>query len=291
MRVEWSWFARWWKMGLPCRQTAGKWLRRYREQGVAGLGDRSSRPHRSPRATAAELVGRVEAHRRERWTGVRIAQHLALGTATVSRILCRLKLNRIRMLEPKTVFPRYEREAPGDLLHVDIKKFACITAALASRHRRPRDGVKGIGAEFLHIAIDDHSRVAFIAMYPDQTSSSATHFLYPRYRLLRRLRYRHPQPADRQWPLLLQPTASANLPTTRHPPSRTRPYTPRTNGKAERFIQTATPGMGLRSHLPELEATIPRHHYPYSTNTTGTDHTLDSTNKPPSAEFPMTTTS
>src|SRR5260370_695787 len=111
------------------RQSAAKWVRRYREQGVAGLRDRSSRPLRSPRRTSEERVMEIERLRRERWTGVRIAQQLGLSPATVSRVLTRLQLNKGRMLEPKIPVVRYEHDAPGDLLHVDIKKFARIVKA------------------------------------------------------------------------------------------------------------------------------------------------------------------
>src|SRR5882762_772771 len=98
------------------RQSAAKWVRRFRAEGRSGLRDRSSRPRRSPRSTAAELVAQVERLRRERWTGVRIAQATGLSRATVSRILTRLKLNKIRMLEPTVPIVRYEHPAPGDLL-------------------------------------------------------------------------------------------------------------------------------------------------------------------------------
>src|SRR5271163_2521854 len=126
------------------RQSAAKWVRRYREAGVAGLRDRSSRPQRSPRSTPDELVQRVEALRRERWTGVRIAQATGLSRATVSRILTRLKLNTSRHLEPPVPIIRYEHPTPGDLLHIDIKKLV---------------------------------RIAFTAMLPDETAASSSHFL------------------------------------------------------------------------------------------------------------------
>jgi transposase InsO family protein len=221
------------------RQSAAKWVRRYREAGVAGLLDRSSRPLRSPRRTAEERVAQVERLRRERWTGARIAQQLGLSRATVSRVLRRLGLNRIRDLEPAPVVVRYEHAAPGDLVHFDIKRLVKIHRPSHRVTGDRRDGVKGIGAEFLHIAIDDHSRVAFMAMYPDQTELSATHFLYSATAWFARLGV-----ATRG--LLTDNgkcyTAHRFQQTCqqlgiRH--RRTRPYTPRTNGKAERFIQTA----------------------------------------------------
>ena len=134
-------------------RTAAKWVRRYREQGVAGLCDRSSRPNRLHRPTSSDRIERVEALRRQRRTGFWIARQTGLSRATVSRILRRLKLNRIRDLEPVPVYPRYEHEAPGDLLHLDIKKLACIAQPSHRVTGNRRNTVKGIGAEFLHIAI------------------------------------------------------------------------------------------------------------------------------------------
>jgi len=159
------------------RQSATKWVGRYRDHGVAGLNDRSSRPHRSPRGTPKERIMEIEQLRRQRWTGVRIAHRLGLSQATVSRVLRRLKLNRIRHIEPQLPPNRYEHAAPGDLLHLDIKRLVRIKRPSHRVTGDRRDGVKGIGAEFLHVAIDDHSRLAFTAMYPDQTERSSTHFL------------------------------------------------------------------------------------------------------------------
>ena len=126
------------------RQSAAKWVRRYRLEGLAGLKDRSCRPRRSPRQTPDELVARVEALRRQRWTGVRIALELKIGPATVSRILRRLKLNRIRNIEPPPAVVRYEHELPGDLLHFDIKRLVKIERpshrVTADRRERPLSG-------------------------------------------------------------------------------------------------------------------------------------------------------
>ncbi len=131
------------------RQSASKWVRRYREAGRSGLRDRSSRPQRSPRRTSSELVERVERLRRERWTGIRIAQQLGLSQATVSRILTRLQLNRRHMLEAKIPVVRYEHAAPGDLLHLDIKKLARIVKPGHRITGDPKDETRGAGWEFL----------------------------------------------------------------------------------------------------------------------------------------------
>ena len=127
------------------RQSAAKWVRRYREQGVAGLEDRSSRPYRLRAVTAPELVGRVEALRRERWTGQRIAQATGLSRATVSRILARLKLSRMRDLNPPVAIHRYEHAAPGDLLHLDIKQLKRIARPGHRVNGDRTTGVEGAG--------------------------------------------------------------------------------------------------------------------------------------------------
>jgi transposase InsO family protein len=221
------------------QKTTAKWVRRYREAGVGALGDHRSRPRRLRAPTSAELVERVEALRRERWTGQRIARQTGLSRATVSRILRRLKLNRMRDLEPPPVVQRYEHAAAGDLLHLDIKRLVRIARPSHRVTGNRRDKVPGIGAEYVHIAIDDHSRIAFSAMYPDETRASVLHFLDAALAYYARLgirfkavltdngvSYRSHAFADRCRALGLKHR-------------RTRPYTPRTNGKAERFIQTA----------------------------------------------------
>jgi transposase InsO family protein len=221
------------------RQSAAKWVRRYREQGVAGLRDRSSRPHRSPRRTSEERVMEIERLRRERWTGVRIAQQLGLSPATVSRVLRWLKLNRIRDLEPRLPPNRYEHATAGDLLHLDIKRLVRIQRPSHRVTGDRRDGVKGIGAEFLHIAIDDHSRLAFTAMYPDQTDRSSTHFLARATAWFHQLGIQTRRVLTDNGPCYNAHRFRRACDQLGLKHRRTRPYTPRTNGKAERFIQTA----------------------------------------------------
>jgi transposase InsO family protein len=221
------------------RQSAGKWVSRFRQGGVAGLHDRSSRPHRSPRRTGVELIARVEQLRRQRWTGVRIAQATGLSRATVSRILTRLKLNKAKMLEPQIPVLRYEHPAPGDLLHIDIKKLARIHKPGHRITGKPQDETRGAGWEFLYVAIDDHSRMAYVAMMPDEKAVSASLFLsqavgyFQQHNICVRRVMTDNGPcfcSDR----FRDTGRQHNL---KH--IRTRIYTPRTNGKAERFIQTA----------------------------------------------------
>jgi transposase InsO family protein len=221
------------------RQTAAKWVRRYRELGAAGLGDRSSRPVRLRQPTSPELVSRVEALRRERWTGFRIAQQTGLSRATVSRILRRLKLSRARDLEPRLPVQRYEHTAPGDLLHLDIKKLGRIVRPSHRVTGDRRDSVEGAGWEYMHVAIDDHSRIAFSAIYPDETQASVVAFLhavlayYARPGIQFKALLTDNGPAYRSRAM----AAACRALGLKH--RFTRPYTPRTNGKAERFIQTA----------------------------------------------------
>jgi transposase InsO family protein len=220
-------------------KTASKWVRRYREHGPDGLADRSSRPHRLHQPTTAERIDRVETLRRQRWTGYRIAQHTGLSRATVSRILCRLKLNRIRHLEPTPVYPRYEHEAPGDLLHLDIKKLGRIARPSHRVTGDQRDKVHGIGWEYVHVAIDDHSRIAYSGIYPDEKRSSVIACLRSTLDWYAQLGIRFKavltdNGAAYRSRQFAQACSDLGL---KH--RFTRPYTPRTNGKAERFIQTA----------------------------------------------------
>jgi transposase InsO family protein len=221
------------------RQSAAKWVQRFRQQGTSGLRDRSSRPRHSPRQTSAELIAQVEQMRRQRWTGVRIAQATGLSRATVSRILVRLKLNKARMLEPQMPTVRYEHAAPGDLLHVDIKKLARIVKPGHGITGNPRDETRGAGWEFLYVAVDDHSRIAFTAMLPDERAASSARFLRQSVDWFARLGIGVRRVMTDNGPcfyarLFAQACRQLEI---RH--IRTRIYTPRTNGKAERFIQTA----------------------------------------------------
>ena len=211
----------------------------YQEQGPAGLRDRSSRPHRSPRGTPSTLLERVLALRRLRWNGWRIARELSLSRATVSRTLCRAGLNRLRSLDPPPPVIRYEHKRPGDLIHFDIKRLARIVRPGHRIHGDRTRETRGAGYEYLHIAIDDHSRISFAAILPDQSHRSAIRFFlmarahYARFGFsIRRVLtdngscYRHGIFGQ----TLLRQHIKHRF---------TRPYTPRTNGKAERFIQTA----------------------------------------------------
>jgi transposase InsO family protein len=235
-------------------KTASKWARRYREHGMAGLKDRSSRPLQSPRKTRSSLLERVLALRRMRWNGWRIAGELHLSRATVSRILRRAGLNRLRSLDPPPPVIRYEHKRPGDLIHFDIKRLACIIKPGHRVHGDRTRETRGAGYEYLHIAIDDHSRISFAAILPDQTHQSAIRFFlmtrahYARFGFSIRRVLTDNGSCYRHW--LFRKTL-----WTQHVKHRfTRIYTPRTNGKAERFIQTALREWAYaRSYLNSLQ--------------------------------------
>jgi transposase InsO family protein len=220
-------------------RTVRRWLQRFEERGHEGLKDRSSRPHHSPRRTAAAVEKRIVELRHRRWSMERIAEAVLVSRATVCRVLTRQGLNRLSALEPKEPPRRYQHEHPGDLLHLDIKKLGRFRVA---GHRVTNVRTKqseGMGWEFVHVAIDDRSRISFTEIHSDERWSSAVAHLrhaveyYAKLGVtIRRLLtdngscYRSKEFAKACEELGLK-----------H--SFTRPYTPRTNGKAERFIQTA----------------------------------------------------
>ncbi|MGA3068906.1 MAG: IS481 family transposase [Terracidiphilus sp.] len=220
-------------------KTTAKWVRRYRELGRAGLSDLSSRPHRSPRQTSSSLLERVLVLRRLRWNGWRIARELGLSRATVSRALRRAGMNRLRSLDPPPPVQRYEHKRPGDLIHFDIKRLAHIVRPGHGITGNPRDHVRGAGYQYLHVAIDDHSRIAFSAILPDQSHRSAIRFFlmarayFARFGISIRRVLTDNGSCYKQW--IFRKTLCDQKIRHRF----TRPYTPRTNGKAERFIQTA----------------------------------------------------
>ena len=220
-------------------RTAAKWLRRFRQEGRPGLQDRSSRPHHIPRQTPSGQVQQVETLRRQRFTGLLIARTTGLSRATVSRILRRLGINRLRDLQPAPPIVRYEHPAPGDLLHLDIKKIGRFRTVGFRPDGRRRGRSPGAGWAHVHVAIDDHSRIAFAQILPDQTAASASAFLRAALAYYACLGIQvHALLSDNGHCYRSRAfrTLCTQLGLHQH---FTRPYTPRTNGKAERFIQTA----------------------------------------------------
>ncbi len=228
-----------------CPRTVRKWVARYRAEGASGLRDRSSRPHRLHNPTPTWLVERIAVLRRQRFTGARIAKETGLSPATVSRVLRRLGLNRLKALEPAEPVRRYQREHPGELIHIDIKKLGRIDGVghriigdrRGQSNRRARG--EGLGWEFVHVCIDDASRIAFVQVMTDQKQNSAVAFLKAAFAYYASLGVKVARVMTDNgscYKSFAFRDACRDL-GLRH--IRTRPYTPKTNGKAERFIQTA----------------------------------------------------
>jgi transposase InsO family protein len=226
-------------MGVSPR-TVYKWLARYQEAGLKGLEDRSARPRSCPHATCDEQRAQVIALRRERKTYREIAQTLGLGQSTIARLLRRQGLNRLTSLEPAPPVQRYEYAAPGGLLHLDIKKLGRFWKP-GHRVTGERQGCRneGAGWEFVHVAIDDHSRVAFSAILPDESGQSACRFLLKALRYYRSLGVGITRVLTDNGACYRSRRFRRRCRRLGLKHKRTRPYTPRTNGKAERFIQTS----------------------------------------------------
>jgi transposase InsO family protein len=220
-------------------KTINKWVARFKADGLAGMQDHSSRPHILRQPTPAATVERIGELRRQRWTGEQIAKEVGVSPATVSRVLKKLGLNKLKALEPAEPVRRYEREHPGELIHIDIKKLGRFDK-IGHRITGVRGGQsRGAGWEFVHVCIDDHSRVAFTQIRPTERKACAIAFLEAAIAYYRRLG------------VTVQRIMTDNGSCYRSKAFRkackrlglkhifTRPYTPKTNGKAERFIQTA----------------------------------------------------
>jgi transposase InsO family protein len=219
--------------------TLKKWVHRYRCQGKQGLLDRSSRPQHSPRQLPDSLTTAIVSLRRERRSGRFIARRLGISVASISRVLRGAHLSRWRELEPSVPIVRYQRERPGELIHLDIKKLGrinCIGHRITG-NRRVR--AEGYGWDFVHIAIDDASRLALATIAADERGGTATALLENMVRdyAQRGIRVERVM-TDNGSPYVSHAFRDAcRRLGIRH--LRTKPYTPRTNGKAERFIQTA----------------------------------------------------
>jgi transposase InsO family protein len=220
-------------------KTVGKWVARFRAEDVEGLGDRSSRPHRLHRPTPAAIVERVEALRRQRWTGKQIALEVGASPATVSRVLKRLGLNRMRDLEPAQPVRRYEREHPGELIHLDIKKlgrFSAVGYRITGDHSRR---TRGVGWDYLHVCIDDASRLAFVEIKPDERQQTAAAFLKAAVAYYASLGIQVQRVMTDNGGCYRAKSFNQTCQSLGIRHIFTKPYTPKTNGKAERFIQTA----------------------------------------------------
>ncbi len=156
-------------MGVTTK-TVSKWVERFAAEGSAGLVDRSSRPHRLYRPTPAVTAQQIEVLRRQRWTGKQIAKATGVSPATVGRVLKRLGLNKLKALDPVEPIRRYQRQCPGEMIHIDIKKlgrFERIGHRITG-DRTGQSNSRGIGWEFVHVCIDDASRLAFSQIMPNE---------------------------------------------------------------------------------------------------------------------------
>jgi transposase InsO family protein len=222
-------------------KTVRKWVERFRTDGMHGLRDRSSRPLSSPSQTPLATRDAVEVLRRQRHTQQHIAETLGLSPATVSRILRTRGLSLLSALEPQQTRPRYERATPGEVIHIDIKKLGRFDRVghRITGDRTGQSNSRGVGWEYVHVAIDDHSRVATADIWPNEKKESAVAFLKKAiayYQSLGVLVSRVMTDNGSAYRSKAFAHACRQL-GLKH--IRTRPYTPQTNGKAERFIQTA----------------------------------------------------
>jgi transposase InsO family protein len=237
-------------------RTCSKWVARYRAEGEAGLRDRSSAPHAIPHRTAADRVEAIEVLRRLRMTGAEIAECLGMALSTVSAVLKRIGLGKLSRLEPPEPPNRYERRHPGELIHVDVKKLGRIPDGRAGhrvhgqrrlqRNRRTRDAAGRdrhlVGWEYVHVCVDDATRLAYVEVLGDEKGPTAAGFLRRAVAFFAA----HGITVARVMSdngACYRSTAHAVVCRAlglRH--VRTRPYRPRTNGKAERFIRTLLAG-------------------------------------------------
>lgn len=220
-------------------RTVHKWLARFRSEGRAGLENRSSAPHLVANKLPAPWLAMITRLRRDyRMTGEEIAVRLRLPRSTVASHLRRLGLGRLVALEPSEPARRYNRARAGELIHLDVKKLARFRRIGHRITGDRRHGSDGAGWEFVHVAVDDASRLAYVEVLPDEKRHSVTAFLVRALRWFKRQGIRVERVMTDNGPGYVSKLFQKACRMLRLRHIRTRPYTPKTNGKAERFIQT-----------------------------------------------------
>jgi transposase InsO family protein len=234
-------------------RTCSKWVGRYRAEGEAGLLDRSSAPRRVHNRTDEQLVQLLAALRRLRFTAPELAELLGLPLSTISGILKRIGMGRLGRLglEPAQ---RYERERPGELVHIDVKKLGRITGGAGhritgiARNSRPSctdaAGVRRmqVGWDAVHVAVDDATRLAYVEVLPDEKALTAVGFLHRAIKHFERYGITVERVITDNGSPYVSTAHAIACRTLRVRHLRTRPYRPQTNGKAERFIRTMLNG-------------------------------------------------
>ncbi|AMX95564.1 MULTISPECIES: IS481 family transposase [Mesorhizobium] len=217
-----------------------RWVERYKTKGRAGMVDRSSRPTVMPSLTEQSVAERIAALRRQRLTGKHIAHEVGVSPATVSRVLKRAGLSRLRDIEPAEPVRRYEREHPGEMIHIDIKKLGRFSQVGHRITGDPQKGKsRGAGWEFVHVCIDDASRIAFSQILPDEKKECAIAFLKAAVAYYASLGVTIARVMTDNGSCYRSKAFAKACRDLGLKHVTTRPYTPKTNGKAERFIQTA----------------------------------------------------
>ena len=237
--------------GLPVSQAArvygvsakivARWVERFRAGGRDAMLDRTSRPHSIPRQTGQALSERIIALRRQRLTGKHIAIQTGVSPATVSRVLKRAGLSRLKDIEPAVPVVRYDYAQPGGLIHLDIKRLGRFERVghRITGNRTGQSNSRGVGWEYVHVCIDDASRIAFTDIFPDEKAASATTFLKRAIAYYQTLGITVTRVMTDNGSCYKAHAFRDLCKELGLKHIRTKPYTPKTNGKAERFIQTA----------------------------------------------------
>jgi len=246
--------------------TGRKWLGRFLAGGEAALVDASSRPHRSPRSIEPATALLIVELRRRRMLHSKIAQSVGVSESTVSRVLARAGLSKLSNLEPTEPVQRYEHAAPGELLHIDTKKLGRIERPSHRVTGNRRDSVDGAGWETLFVAVDDHARIAFTAMHPDEKRPQAVQFLRDAVAYYARLGITIKRLLTDNGSAFRSKDFAAACRQLSIAHKFTRAYRPQTNGKAERFIQSALREWAygwIYQHSSERTAALAswQHHY------------------------------